>query len=171
MDGKPDLCASSISDASVEALEYCREEASLAAALRSGNPKTCAASPLCNALSSRQVQACTPYLVEANKLFCAAVSKQMEVAAALAKKQAAERQAALVRAAAELVQQRRIEEEQKRRAEALRKNTPPKQTFRHGQRMQTIPLAVKKRMEEIEKQSKAARLKAPGVPAPGTSPQ
>jgi hypothetical protein len=93
------------------------------------------------------------------------------IGAAKAKEQAAAREAALVRAAAELVQRRHIEEEQKRRAEALQKKTPPKRTFRRGQRMQTIPPAVKKRMEEIEKQAKAAQPTAPGMPAPQSSPQ
>jgi hypothetical protein len=145
--GQPELCDSGPNaKTSPRERAFCRARAALLGALRSGKPEACAASPLCNALTSHKAQACAPYLAAANKSFCGKVA-DMKTA----------REAALKKEAAELVLRRHIEAEKARRAEELQKKKAPKPQFHHGQKMQTIPPDVKQRMDEIEKQSKAAQ--------------
>jgi hypothetical protein len=85
LNGQPSLCAKAPDDpASKTGINrtekaICSELASLVAALRSGRPQDCAASPLCGALSTRKASACDPYDAKpAREGFCGAVAKIRE---------------------------------------------------------------------------------------------
>ncbi|MBI5881816.1 MAG: hypothetical protein HZB91_01730 [Elusimicrobia bacterium] len=53
--------------------ERCVEKAALLAALRSADPKACAALPWCDVLAKRQAAGCAPLIKEANSVFCRAI--------------------------------------------------------------------------------------------------
>lgn len=64
--GVPDQCAAA--EKTTESV--CREKAALLFGMRSKDSRACALSPWCRAVSTRKPEACDPYLVRANKLFC-----------------------------------------------------------------------------------------------------
>jgi|GEM_PF-3467748 len=186
--GRPELCAS-VPDYKVnqdglndDGKVICRERAALVAALRSDQADACAASPLCSALSGRKTTGCASFARAASKTFCGQVAKlnddetrkesaaqspdaqTLALQAKTAKEQEAAKEAALKKAAAEMVQHKLIVEERKRREEALRQKKAPPRQFRHGEKLQVIPPDVKKRMDEINKKSKAARPAQPTAP-------
>mgnify|MGYP001608614424 CR=1 FL=1 len=171
IDGRPDRCGDGWD--SVE----CRELAGLVAALRSKEPKDCAASPFCKVLSSRDVRACEPYLKQANKACCDGISsltaklKQRELVreAEAAKKQEQRSfkkgEPMLEISPTVLKRMKEIEEasvptaarqkqlEQERQADIekpLARDAKEKRIFKKGEPMENIPPDVQKRMKEIE---------------------
>jgi len=132
----------------------CREEAAFVAALRSSDPKACAKSPFCAALTSRTLGACNSYLTEGSRTICGLIGAEV--------KKAEE---------SDLYAQKRDEAattEAKRRQEA---KTPPP-GFKEGQPMEAIPADIQKAMNRIDNSPKApARSpKKPAQPQQGGMP-
>mgnify|MGYP001564575015 CR=1 FL=1 len=75
LQGSPKLCAA-VKWPHPTDQDYCREKAALLAALRSGDAKECAASPLCKALGSGRSEDCAPYLAQARKMICAGAAQR-----------------------------------------------------------------------------------------------
>lgn len=76
--------------AACDAKHDCHDETIFMDVLRAANPETaCAALPPCKAITTRSPAACSPYLISANKDFCAKVAAQAAKDAAARKEKAA----------------------------------------------------------------------------------
>ncbi|MBI5622763.1 MAG: hypothetical protein HY924_03190 [Elusimicrobia bacterium] len=72
LEGNSARCAT-VKDEAVRS--FCSVKADLVAALRSKDPRLCAASPLCAVLTHRHASACEPFLQAANRQFCEHVAR------------------------------------------------------------------------------------------------
>ncbi len=103
-----------------EAKRRCREDAALLKGLRSGDARTCAASPLCDAIANKNARACEAYLAGANKEICGRVAPL----ARLAESNAARRREAQLKEAATPTRVSTIQQEEEARRAALSKEDP-----------------------------------------------
>jgi len=181
LDGSPKACPPAVDSVSQG---DCRERASFLAGMRSSDPKVCAASPFCAALTSGKPQACAPYLAAATKVFCgnrAAVAQregnyndQMQQAQKLklqqakeefSKVQKTEAKALADKAAAEIVRKAHQVEGEKLRREAEVRKANEKPQFKAGQRMMLMPSEAAKGFKMGDEKNPP-----PGPPPPDTPP-
>lgn len=99
---------------STEDKRRCRDDAAFLKGLRSGDPRACASSPLCDAIANKNPRACGVYLAQANKNMCDRVSSL----AKLAEGSAARRREAAANAAAAPERLRAIQKEEEARKTA-----------------------------------------------------
>ena len=93
---------------SAEDKRRCHDDAVLLKSLRSGDPRACAASTLCDAIINKNPRACGAYLAQANKGFCGLVARLAKAAEG----SAARRREALANEAAAPERLRAIQKEE-----------------------------------------------------------
>jgi hypothetical protein len=123
----------------------CQELSKFLSAVRSKDSRACTSSPLCNAMATRNVGACSPLLLRANKDLCARVTGSAGLAAQS------------IQPVKELERRTRMDIEKKRReGAAMRKpaaNKSPGRTYKSHERMQSIPPDVLRQMKKLEKKA------------------
>lgn len=139
LDGRPSRCEEG------PQLLQCQELSGLVTALRSKEPKDCAASPFCKVLLSRNVRECEPYLKRANKVFC----DQLTLRVAQLKRAEQEREQILHQEELRQVEAARKAQEEVAR-KALEQERQKQRAFKKGEPMHATSPELEKRMKAIE---------------------